>query len=65
MRVNGLFLTAYPFADQIIAAVRDNMPDLAQYQPADVFEAIGLSVVVFNIYQRTRTTQSLHKKGSK
>jgi len=63
MWVNGLFLAAYPFADQIIAGVRDNLPALAEYMPANVFKAVGLAVILFNIYQRTRTTKSLAEKG--
>ena len=64
MWVNGLFLAAYPFADQIIAGVRDNLPALAEYMPANVFKGVGLAVILFNIYQRTRTNQSLAEKGA-
>lgn len=65
MWVNGIFLAAYPFADSVIQGVHDSLPDLAQYLPANMFKAVGLAVIVFNIYQRTRTTKSLAEKGSK
>lgn len=65
MWVNGLFLAAYPFADQIVQAVNDNLPALQPYLPASAPKAIGLAAVLFNIYQRTRTTQSLAEKGAK
>lgn len=63
--VNGVFLALFPFADSIIQGIHDNLPDLSQYLPADVFKVIGVAVVVFNIYQRTRTNQSLADKGAK
>jgi hypothetical protein len=52
--LNALLLGAFPFADQIIAGVRDNLPDLAQYLPANVFRAVGLALVVYNIVHATR-----------
>ena len=64
MWVNGLFLAAYPFADQVVAGVRDNLPALAEYMPANAFKAVGLAVILFNIYQRTRTDKSLAEKGA-
>lgn len=65
MWVNGLFLAAFTYSDDIIHGVQDNLPDLAQYMPANVFKAVGLAVVLFNIYQRTRTKASLESKGQK
>jgi hypothetical protein len=65
MWVNGLFLAAYPFADQIVQGVQENLPGLAQYLPANVFKTVGLAVILFNIYQRTRTSKSLAEKGAK
>lgn len=62
--VNGLLLAAYQFSDQIVQGVHDSLPELAQYLPANTFKAIGLVVVVFNIYQRTRTSKSLAEKGA-
>jgi hypothetical protein len=64
MWVNGLFLAAYPFAGDIVLAVRENLPGLAEYLPANIYQAVGLAVVIFNIYQRTRTKESLAEKGA-
>ncbi len=63
--VNGMLLAAWPFADKIMQAVRDNLPALQPYLPEDVFRNVGLAVVIFNIFQRARTTQSLAQKGAK
>lgn len=63
MWVNGLFLAAYPFATEIIAGLHDAMPTLAEYLPSNVYKGVGLAVVVFNLYQRTRTVKSLKEKG--
>ena len=66
--VNSLFLAAVPFADRIIVAVmtnvRDTMPELQPYLPDNWFKAVGIAVVVFNIIQRARTTQSLAEKAA-
>lgn len=63
--VNGLFLAIYPFADAIMAGISENLPGLADYMPANAFKGVGMAVVLFNIYQRTRTTMSLAEKGLK
>ena len=52
--LNAILLAAYPFADSIITAVHDNLPDLAQYLPANVFKAVGLALVVYNIVHASR-----------
>lgn len=52
--LNALLLAAYPFADAIIAAIRENLPDLAQYLPANVFRAVGLALVIYNIVHAAR-----------
>jgi hypothetical protein len=52
--LNAVLLAVYPFADQIIAGVRDNLPDLAPYLPANVFRAVGLALVVYNIVHAAR-----------
>lgn len=67
--VNGLFLAAAPFADQIITAamtgVRDYLPELQPYLPDNIYKAAGIAVVAFNIWQRARTSMSLAEKGAK
>ena len=52
--MNAALLIAYPFADQIIAGIRNNLPDLAQYLPANVFRAVGLALVLYNIVHAAR-----------
>lgn len=59
--LNALLLAAYPFADSIIAGVRDNLPDLAQYLPANVFKAVGLALVVYNIVHASRVAAKTAK----
>lgn len=49
MWINGLLLVIYPFADSIIAGIHDNLPDLNPYLPANIFRAVGLALVVYNI----------------
>ena len=52
--LNATLLAMYPFADQIIAGVHDNLPDLAPYLPANMFRAVGLALVVYNIVHGAR-----------
>lgn len=52
--LNGILLAAWPFADDIIGAVRENLPELSQYLPANVFKAVGLALVIFNIAHAAR-----------
>lgn len=52
--MNATLLALYPFADQIIAGLHDNLPDLGQYLPANVFRAVGLALVVYNIVHGAR-----------
>ena len=54
---NAVLLAAFPFADQIIQAVNDNLPALAQYLPPNVYKAVGVGVVVFNL---VRSAQRAH-----
>jgi hypothetical protein len=48
-------LAAFPFADQIIQGVNDNLPALAQYLPPNVYKVVGLLVVLFNIVHAARS----------
>lgn len=61
VRLNAVLLIAYPFADSIIAAVRDNLPDLAPYLPANVFRAVGLALVIYNIVHGARAAAKAAK----
>ena len=46
---NAVLLAAFPFTDQIISAVNDNLPALAPYLPPNVYKVVGFAVVVFNL----------------
>jgi len=46
---NAVLLAAFPFADQIVQAISDNLPALAQYLPPNVYKVVGFAVVVFNL----------------
>jgi hypothetical protein len=54
---NAMLLAAFPFADQIVGAVADNLPALATYLPPNVYKAVGVAVVVFNL---VRSAQRAH-----
>jgi phosphopantothenate synthetase len=64
MWVNAVALAVLPFADALVIGVQENLPALADYLPVNVFKAIGIAVIAFNIFQRTRTCKSLADKGA-
>lgn len=64
MWVNAVFLGVLQNTDQIVSGVHENLPDLAQYLPVNLFKFLGVAVIVFNLYQRTRTKTSLVEKGA-
>ena len=59
--LNATLLIAYPFADSIIAAVRDNLPALEPYLPVNMFRAVGLALVVYNIVHGARVAAKAAK----
>lgn len=61
--VNTLFLALYPFTAQIMSGLQEQMPTLSTYLPENIYKATGIAIVVFNLYQRTRTNKSLSEKG--
>lgn len=63
--VNGILLSIFPFANDITSGIQENLPQLGQYLPENIFKTLGLAVVVFNIWLRVRTTHSLEAKGEK
>ena len=63
--VNATLLAIFPFANDILLCIQDNLPQIAQYLPENMFKTLGFIVVVFNIFQITITTQSLKAKGEK
>jgi len=44
-----VLLLAYPFADQIIAAIEAQLPALAPYLGAHVFRYMGLAIVMAKV----------------
>ncbi len=52
--LNALLLAIYPFADAIVSAVQDNLPALAAHLPANIFRAVSLALVVYNIVHAAR-----------
>ena len=65
MWFNGLFLAAFPFANEIVSGVQENLPQMGQYIPENIFKTVGMVVVAFNILLRVRTKDSLADKGEK
>ena len=59
--LNAVLLAAFPFADSIISGIRDNLPDMAPYLPANVFRAVGLALVVYNIVHAARAAAKAQK----
>lgn len=55
---NALLLAAFPFTDQIVQAVNDNLPSFAPYLPPNVYKVVGGVVVAFNM---VRSMQRAHK----
>jgi hypothetical protein len=59
--LNGTLLILSPFADQIIAGVHDHLPELAPYMPENMFRAVGLALVVYNIVHGARVAAKAAK----
>lgn len=57
---NAILLAVFPFADEIMRAVNDNMPALSVYLPPNVYKAVGIAVVLFNL---VRSAQRAHRAG--
>lgn len=55
--VNTALCAALPFAENIMTAVNTQLPELAPYLPENVYKAVGLAAVLFNIYSNVRRTQ--------
>ena len=55
--LNAALLIAFPFTAEIVQAVADNLPALAPYLPPNVYKAVGVAVVVFNL---VRSAQRAH-----
>ena len=61
--VNSIFALILANGQQINDGLHSAMPDLSQYLPSNIFKVIGVLLIIFNLWQRTRTTQSLADKG--
>lgn len=44
---------------EIVAALRETLPDLADYLPADLYRWLSLAVIAGGIYYRVKTTKPL------
>jgi len=62
MWVNAAALAILPFTDALVAGIAANLPALADYMPDNAFKALSGALIVFNIFQRTRTTKALADK---
>jgi hypothetical protein len=61
---NAMLLAAFPFTDQIIQAIIDNLPALAPYLPANVYKWVGLAVVIYNVVHASRRATTKAKEAA-
>ena len=45
-------------------ALTEHLPALGQVLPKELVLSLSIGISLFNLYQRTRTTQSLAEKGA-
>ncbi len=60
--INGLLLAAMPFLDNILGAVRDNLPAVSQWLTADILKGAAVFILVANIALRFKTSKPLQDK---
>ena len=60
--VNSLILAMMPFVDNIMQAVRDNLPAVSQWLTADILKGAAVFILVANIALRFRTKSDLANK---
>ena len=60
--LNGVLLALMPFVDNIMQAVRDNLPAVSQWLTADILKGAAVFILVANIALRFRTHNSLADK---
>lgn len=63
--INSLALLALANIDFIAASLSEYLPALGQVLPKELVFALSVALTLFNVYQRTRTNQSLAEKGVK
>lgn len=56
--LNGILLAALP----VVEYARDNLQEVQQFLPDNIYRSMGLAVVVLNIALRFRTDKGLHEK---
>jgi hypothetical protein len=54
---NVVLLMAVQYTDQIMQGVNENLPALAAYLPPNVYKAVGVAVVVFNLVRAAQRAQ--------
>lgn len=57
--IYGLMLLAVQYTDDITQGVSDYLPALAKYLPPNVYEAVGVAVVIFNILHAAHKAHQL------
>ncbi len=60
--LNGILLAAMPFLDNILAAVKDNLPAVSQWLTADILKGAAVFILVANIALRFKTKHDLAEK---
>jgi hypothetical protein len=55
---NAVLLIAVQYTDQIMQAMNDYLPSFAPYLPPNIYKAVGIAVVAFNL---VRTAQRAHQ----
>ncbi len=60
--VNGLLLAAMPFLDNILDAVKENLPAVSQWLTADILKGAAVFILVANIALRFKTKSDLAEK---
>lgn len=48
-KLHLILLALFPFTDQILGLVNENLPSIAPYVPANVYKWVGLGLVLFNV----------------
>lgn len=62
--VHAALLLAVQYTDEIMRAATDYLPSFAPYLPANIYQAVGIAVVAFNLFRATqRARQSDQAKA--
>lgn len=55
---NAALLAAFPFTDQIMGVITDNLPALAPFLPPNVYKVVGYAVVVFSMVRAMKRARA-------